>query len=66
MIFRATSEDAPAIIAVAERAWDATYRDILSAEQYDYMLERFYALSAIQETLDTGEQFFFCTGRKQR
>lgn len=58
MIFEATSEDAAAIIAVAEKSWDATYRSILSAEQYDYMLGKFYALPAIRETMAAGGQVF--------
>lgn len=58
MIFAATPEDAATIIAVAEKSWDATYRNILSAEQYDYMLGKFYALPVIRQTIESREQVF--------
>lgn len=58
MILQAKPEDAAAIIAVADKSWAATYRSIISAEQYDYMFGKFYSLSAIQETIGAGEQIF--------
>jgi len=58
MISRATEQDAAAIIAVAEKSWAATYRDIISPEQYDYMIGKFYTLAAIRETLLEGQQVF--------
>lgn len=58
MIFRATIQDAPTIIGIAEKSWAATYREILSSVQYDYMLEKFYSLQAVEEMLNNGEQVF--------
>jgi GNAT superfamily N-acetyltransferase len=40
---RATPSHAPAIRAIAETAWRATYRDLLRPETIDWFLERAYA-----------------------
>ncbi len=58
MICRATAQDAPTIIGIAEKSWAATYREILSSEQYDYMLGKFYSLKAVEEMLNKAEQVF--------
>jgi len=58
MIFRATVQDAATIIGIAERSWAATYREILSPEQYDYMIGKFYSLPAIEQMLNEGNQVF--------
>lgn len=52
MIIAADKQDIPAIIAIAEKSWAATYRDIISAEQYDYMIGRFYHPAAIEDTME--------------
>lgn len=59
MIFPAAKQDAATIIAIAEKSWAATYREILSAEQYDYMMEMFYSLSAVQQTMEE-QTFLIC------
>ncbi len=56
IISLASKDEASDIIAIAEKSWAATYRDILSAEQYDYMIGLFYTPAAIQLTMD--EQIF--------
>ena len=56
MIVEATGEHAPAIRAIAEKSWQAAYRDILSVAQYDYMIDLFYALPALRQTMQ--EQTF--------
>lgn len=59
MISPAVKQDAATIIAIAEKSWAATYREILSAEQYDYMMEMFYSLPAIQQTMEE-QTFLIC------
>lgn len=59
MIRPARKEDVATIIAIAERSWAATYRDILSVEQYDYMIEKFYSPDAVQQTMEE-QAFLLC------
>lgn len=58
MILQATVQDAATIIGIAEKSWAATYREILSSEQYDYMLGKFYSLPAVEEKLGKHEEVF--------
>jgi ribosomal protein S18 acetylase RimI-like enzyme len=47
-IVPATVADAPLIRQVALATWPATFGDILSAQQIDYMLEMMYSLGALR------------------
>ena len=47
----------PEIIALANQIWPITYRDILSPEQVDYMMNLFYIPQAIKIQMDEGHQF---------
>ncbi|MCD8538351.1 MAG: GNAT family N-acetyltransferase [Leadbetterella sp.] len=59
MIFPATPQDIATIIAIAEKSWATTYREILPAEQYDYMMNLFYTVRALQQTMKE-QTFLLC------
>jgi GNAT superfamily N-acetyltransferase len=48
-----------AIQRVAYSAWDATYRRIISTEQFDYMFDWMYSLSALQDQMVTKQHAFY-------
>jgi len=54
----ATSTDIPAIQEIIEETWEPTYRDILAAEQIQYMQETIYQTEALQNQLAAGQRFF--------
>lgn len=47
------------IISLAEITWQHTYSSIISQEQIDFMLNRFYSPSVIEEQMDNPTHFFF-------
>ena len=58
VICPATPADIPTIRDLAHRTWPATFGDILSPAQIDYMLERMYAPAALREQMhDLGHAF---------
>lgn len=56
-ITKATPADIPLIIAIQEKTWEPTYRDILSREQIDYMFEKIYSPEALLAQMEAGQQF---------
>ena len=50
-ILRAAESDLPAIATLAGVIWRAGYRDIISSEQIDYMLDRMYALDTLRREI---------------
>ena len=50
-------EDIPAIIAIQEKTWEPTYRDILSRDQIDFMFEKIYSKESLTEQMLQGHQF---------
>lgn len=56
---RATSEDIPTIRELASGTWYATYGDILSKEQQDYMFDMMYSVESLQKQIEEkGHQFY--------
>lgn len=54
-----TIDDAPLIRELALQIWDDTYKNILSAEQLEYMFEMMYSIESIHEQMtEAGHQFF--------
>lgn len=51
--------EAAAVREMAELIWPATYRDIISAQQIRYMLDRMYALPMLAEQINSPEHRFF-------
>lgn len=47
----ASVEDIKTIQEIAHKSWPVTYGEILSQEQLDYMLEKFYSDKALKENL---------------
>lgn len=61
---RADERDIPLLRRLAESAFRATYRDLLSAAQLDYMMERMYAPRVLERELRAGFAWFvaYCGG----
>lgn len=55
---RAGREDAELIRLMAEIAFPATYRDIITKEQIDYMMEWMYAPENIMKQMDEGHVYY--------
>ena len=56
-IVRATHDDIPLIERLARLTWPATFRDILSTDQIEYMLGMMYAPAALRKQMDRGHIF---------
>lgn len=54
----ATAQDCPLIQSLAETIWPVAYRTILSNDQLDYMLDKFYTPTAIERQMEQGQVFF--------
>ncbi|HLS96622.1 ribosomal protein S18 acetylase RimI-like enzyme [Sphingobacterium allocomposti] len=50
---------------LAQRSWRAGYKDVLSTEQIEFMLEKSYSQPGILEAMDKGQRFYLgsCGGR---
>ncbi len=48
----------PIIIRLQEQIWFATYRDILSEVQIDYMFQAIYSESALKRQMQKGQKFY--------
>lgn len=59
----ATIEDIPAIRAMAKVAFRHTYRDILSPQQLDYMMDWMYSTESLERQFAAGHIFFIEDGR---
>ncbi len=51
VIFEAEPEHLSAVRDIAYQTWPSTYKDIVSQEQIEYMLERMYDLSELQHQM---------------
>ena len=58
IIRKATYEDIPTIRAMADVVFRCTYRDILSPEQMEYMMEWMYAPESLSRQMNEGHRFF--------
>ena len=59
MIRRATTDDIPSIRQMADVAFRDTYKDILSNEQMDYMLDWMYSESSLLRQMTQKSHIFF-------
>lgn len=55
---KATTEDCELIHNLAAQAFPATYRDILSPEQLDYMMEWMYSLPNLHQQMQEGHVYY--------
>lgn len=64
----ASATDIPTIREIAFKTWPNTYGEILSQEQLDYMLDKFYEPALLEESIRNGHIFTmayeddFCLG----
>ncbi|MBK9637364.1 MAG: GNAT family N-acetyltransferase [Bacteroidetes bacterium] len=54
----------PIIHALARKIWMAHYPSIISMEQIEYMLEKMYSKTALQQQLTEGHRFFILSDEK--
>jgi len=59
MIRKATVEDIPLIIQMAEIVFPHTYSNILSADQIEYMMDMMYSVQSLQKQFTQEHQIFF-------
>lgn len=57
-IFTASENDIPVIVGIAERTWWPTYRQILSTDQIEYMLQTIYSVAALRDAMREQAQIF--------
>ena len=57
-ILKATKEDLQTIHDMAQVVFRHTYRDILSPEQMDYMMEMMYSLPNLHQQLNEGHHYY--------
>lgn len=55
---KATENDIPLIVTMASTIWKAYYPAIITHEQIDYMLDKFYSASSMQAQMKEGEDFY--------
>ena len=55
---KATVNDIPLIAAMASKIWKAYYPTIITHEQIDYMLDKFYSASSMSEQMNDGQDFY--------
>lgn len=56
-IKKAGTDAIPVIKNLANIIWPATYSEIISPRQVDYMMELIYSAAAIKKQMETGHQF---------
>lgn len=65
-IVKASLKDAVLINKLANQVWEPTYKDILSAEQLDYMFKMMYSPKSITTQLEVkGHEFLLIKDEKQ-
>jgi len=57
-IIAATEKDIPEIRRMAFEIWPIVYKDIITAQQIEYMLDTRYSFDSLQEQMEAGQQFF--------
>ena len=58
-VVKASEKDIPLIQQLTYAVWPYTYKDILTQEQVDYMLNMMYSTSALSKQMNDGHQFIF-------
>ena len=57
-LHKAQSQDIPLITSLACKIWKAYYPAIITHEQIDYMLDKFYSTSSLEEQMNDGQDFY--------
>ena len=55
---KAKSEDIPLITSLAHKIWKAYYPAIITHEQIDYMLDKFYSTLSLDAQMNDGQDFY--------
>ena len=63
-IREATKDDIHLIHALAHATWPAAYKEILSADQMDYMLAQIYSETSLQNQFDNNHHFLIAEENK--
>lgn len=64
-IRKATINDIESIRALAIETWHQTYRNIISAEQIEFMLGKFYAVSVISKQIEDPQHYMVVAAHNQ-
>ena len=64
-IIKANADSIPIIKQLAHLTWQVTYKEILSAEQIDYMLHLFYDEASLQKQIEQAHQFILAVENKE-
>lgn len=56
-----SKEDIFVVNHLAHKIWPVTYKDILSKDQLDYMLEWMYSIPTLEDQVQTGHLFYLIT-----
>ncbi|MGO1521058.1 MAG: GNAT family N-acetyltransferase [Sphingobacterium sp.] len=65
-IVKATFWDAKIIHELAHEIWEPSYRDILSQQQIDFMLEKSYSIQALEQAIGRGTDYFILYQEKRQ
>jgi diamine N-acetyltransferase len=57
-IIAASTTDIPVIQSLAYSIWPVVYKEMITMEQINYMLQNRYSLLALEEQMKAGQQFF--------
>lgn len=62
VVKRATLESIPDIQAVARQVWPVTYGNVISGDQLNYMLDKFYSTESLTRQMsEQGQEFILAT-----
>lgn len=53
-----SKEELPLVIEIVYKTWPDAYREILSAEQMEYMLTKFYNLESLEASMENGHVYY--------
>ena len=65
LLHKAQAQDIPLIASMASKIWKAYYPAIITHEQIDYMLDKFYSASAMEEQMNGGQDFYLIQSDNQ-
>lgn len=57
-LHKAHSQDIPLIASMASKIWKAYYPAIITHEQIDYMLDKFYSVASMERQMNSGQDFY--------
>ncbi len=64
-VFTATEAKLPIIRQLAQQVWPSTFKEILSEQQIDYMVEMMYSLRALKSQVEEKKHVFLLAQEKE-